>query len=261
MKAMDARSIVKICILAFSIFAFRATSLFIPWLMDQASGLSPENRVPLVPSFYVDGVRNHFAARTLMTNRMRREGTRFTYSDPRENAPSLPQPVEKYLDVFTSSGKADFRKGLKNAARYYSMLDPVLKQYGLPTEMLFLAYIESGFDQGARSYADAVGPWQFMEGTARKYGLRVDETVDERTDFLKSTHAAAKYLKELYVEFGSLELALAAYNSGENRVRTAIRYGGTDDFWTLASDGFFPHQTVDHVAKFSAAMVLCEQVQ
>ena len=256
---MDARRILKLCTLVFSILALRAGGFLIPWAADQAAGVSPETRNPSMPSFSVPAVRNHFAVMTPFSDRMRREGT--IYNVEEKQAPSLPQAVRKYMNVFTTSGKADFRIGLKNAAMYYDLLDPVLKEYGLPTEILFLAYIESGFDESARSYADAVGPWQFTEETARRYGLQIDETVDERTDFLKSTHAAARYLKDLYLEFGSLELALAAYNSGENRVRSAIYYGGTDDFWTLASDGLFPRQTVEHVAKFSAAMVLSERVQ
>lgn len=257
---MGVQKTLKLYACVFSVLALGAGGVLIPWVVDYASGVSPETRNPPFPSFSVLGQRNHFAATTPFTDRLRREVTSYDYVDLTK-APSLPQPVSKYLKVFTTSGKADFRRGLKNAARYYNTLEPVLRQYGLPSEMLFLAYIESGFDEAARSPADAVGPWQFTEETARRYGLRIDETVDERTDFLKSTHAAGKYLRELYLEFGTLELALAAYNSGENRVRSAIYYGGTDDFWTLASYGLFPRQTVNHVAKFSAAMVLSDRVQ
>ncbi len=212
--------------------------------------------VPAFPSFAIESPRRDLPVSSPVSDLLRRQSRSPDYV----KQPALPKPVKRYMHVFTTSGRIDFRSGLELANEYSSTFGPVLNEYGLPTELIFLAYVESNFDHDARSYANAVGPWQFTAATARRYGLQVDETVDERKDFLKSTHAAGRYLRDLYLEFGSLELTLAAYNTGENRVRSAILRGGTADFWTLASRGYFPRQTVNHVAKFSAALLLARDM-
>jgi hypothetical protein len=247
---------------AFSIFLFvililRFTGFFSFWLKEGVAEVSPVIEAPAFPSFSLTRVRDDLPVTTKTMDMMRQERGREEYRSRQQ----LPGAIKKYLHVFTTSGRVDFSNGCKIAGHYSDVLGPVLDTYGLPPEMLFLAYIESGFKLDARSRTNAVGPWQFMEATARRYGLRVDEHVDERVDFLKSTHAAGRYLRDLCREFDSLELALAAYNTGENRVRSAITRGGTTDFWTLASEGYFSRQTVNHVAKFSAAMLLTAEPQ
>jgi membrane-bound lytic murein transglycosylase D len=114
--------------------------------------------------------------------------------------------------------------------------------------------IESGYASKARSGAHAVGIWQFIAPTARRYGLKVNHDVDERLDVMRSTRAAARYLKDLKEEFGSWYMAMAAYNCGEGRVRSAIRRQRTRDFWTLAHRHALPAETADYIPKFQAAM-------
>jgi membrane-bound lytic murein transglycosylase D len=134
-----------------------------------------------------------------------------------------------------------------------------LREHGLPQDLVYLSLIESGYNPNAYSRAHAVGLWQFLASTARRYGLRVTYWIDERRDPVLATHAAAAYLKDLYEEFGSWYLAAAAYNGGSSRVRRAIRRTGSRDFWTLARRGYFPSETRDYVPKFIAAALIAKQ--
>ena len=131
---------------------------------------------------------------------------------------------------------------------YFNMMDNILSKYGLPTELKYLAVIESRLKRSAVSWAGAVGPWQLMPGTARILGLKVSRSRDERTDYYKSTHAAAKYLKDLYTEFGDWLLVIAAYNGGPGNVYTAIRKSGSRNFWNLQY--YLPAESRTHVKKF-----------
>lgn len=131
---------------------------------------------------------------------------------------------------------------------YFNMMDNILVKYGLPTELKYLAVIESRLKRSAVSWAGAVGPWQLMPATARILGLKVSRTRDERTDYYKSTHAAAKYLKDLYTEFGDWLLVIAAYNGGPGNVYSAIRKSGSRNFWNLQY--YLPAESRTHVKKF-----------
>ncbi len=126
---------------------------------------------------------------------------------------------------------------------------PVVKQKGLPEDLVYLPLIESGFNPKAYSWAHASGPWQFISSTGKKYGLTRNWWYDERRDFIKSTEAACDYLKFLYGLFGDWKLALAAYNGGEGRVGRAIKRQRTGDFWRLD----LRKQTEDYVPRFMAA--------
>lgn len=139
---------------------------------------------------------------------------------------------------------------------YFDLMDAILTQHGLPRELKYLAVIESHLKVYAVSWAGAVGPWQFMPSTARRFGLRVNYTLDERTDFYKSTHAAALYLKELYAEFNNWLLVIAAYNGGSGVVNNAIRKSGSTDFWVLQN--YLPAESRDHVKKFIATHYIME---
>ncbi|MGB8193714.1 MAG: lytic transglycosylase domain-containing protein [Chitinophagaceae bacterium] len=131
---------------------------------------------------------------------------------------------------------------------YFNMIDGVLLKQGLPKELKYLAVIESELKPVAVSWAGAVGPWQLMPATARALGLRVNKKIDERVDYYKSTHAAAKYLKELYQEFGDWLLVIAAYNGGPGNVYSAIRKSGSRNFWNLQY--YLPAESRTHVKKF-----------
>jgi membrane-bound lytic murein transglycosylase D len=162
--------------------------------------------------------------------------------------------VRRWMYFFTHENRARFDRFMERGARYSSLVQDILKQNGVPPEMYYLGMIESGYASRAKSHARAVGIWQFMPSTARQYGLRVDKEVDERLDVIRSTKAAAHYLRDLENEFGSWYLAMAAYNCGEGRVHQAIRRGRSTDFWSLARRGALPAETAQYIPKFQAAM-------
>ena len=133
---------------------------------------------------------------------------------------------------------------------YFDLMDAILTSHGIPKEMKYLAVIESHLKTYAVSWAGAVGPWQFMPATARRMGLKVNGYMDERTDYFKSTHAAARYLTELFKTYNDWLLVIAAYNGGPGNVNSAIRRNNSADFWTLQNS--LPAESRDHVKKFIA---------
>lgn len=136
---------------------------------------------------------------------------------------------------------------------------PILEAHDVPSRFLYLALVESGWDPEARSSKDAVGLWQLTDVTARTYGLVVDSAVDERTDERLATMAAGRYLRDLYQEFGSWELAAAAYNAGPGRVRRALRGSGGDDYWDLVRGAHLPRETRAYVPRFLAVVRLAAE--
>jgi peptidoglycan lytic transglycosylase D len=168
--------------------------------------------------------------------------------------------VRRFLDQFqTGYRRAVVERWLVRAGRYLPMLLDVFKQKGLPEELVFTAMIESGFDPLAVSRAGAKGLWQFMAPTARRYGLRVDEWLDERLDPEKSTVAAARHFIDLYAVFGSWSLAQAAYNAGERTVTEAIRGMGTSDFWVLARGRWLKDETKNFIPAIQAATLIARE--
>lgn len=139
---------------------------------------------------------------------------------------------------------------------YFTLIDNVLMQYGLPNELKYLAVIESGLNTNATSWVGARGPWQFMPYTAKEYGLLVTGWADERTDYFRSTHAAAKYLTSLYNDLNDWLLVIAAYNGGPGRVYSAIKKSGSRDFWKLQY--YLPEESRNHVKKFIATHYIME---
>ncbi|GAC1442113.1 MAG: hypothetical protein NVSMB63_10200 [Sediminibacterium sp.] len=138
---------------------------------------------------------------------------------------------------------------------YFDLYDNILALYGIPREMKYLSVIESHLTPGLVSWAGAVGPWQLMPDEAKRFGLRTG-TTDDRMDFYKSTHVAARLMKELYGEFGDWLLVVAAYNGGAGRVRQCIRKAGSRDFWDLQY--YLPEETRNHVKKFIGTHYLFE---
>jgi membrane-bound lytic murein transglycosylase D len=162
--------------------------------------------------------------------------------------------VRKWIRFFTHEDRNRFERFMIRGGRYRILVQDILEENGVPRELFYLGMIESGYASRARSGARAVGIWQFMPATARRYGLKVNKDVDERLDVMRSTRAAARYLKDLKDEFGSWYVAMAAYNCGEGRVRRAIRRHHTKDYWTLARRRALPAETSDYIPKFQAAM-------
>jgi membrane-bound lytic murein transglycosylase D len=179
---------------------------------------------------------------------------------PRKSAyPVAVNPqVQHFLDRFTGARREVVSLWVGRAGRYLGMIRDVLKARGLPEELAYTAMIESGFNPVAVSRVGAKGMWQFMAGTARRYGLRVDQWIDERLDPEKSTVAAASYLRDLYNMFGSWALAQAAYNAGEVKISRAIRATGSSDFWTLAKTDHLRMETRDFVPAIHAATLIAQ---
>jgi len=140
---------------------------------------------------------------------------------------------------------------------YFRLIESILKRYGLPPSLKYLAVIESDLNSNALSSAGAVGPWQLMPGTARELGLTVSPTLDERTDLNKSTHAAAKYLNDLYKKLNDWLLVVAAYNGGPARVDNVIAKKRSKDFWIIQND--LPAESRNHVKKFISTHYIFER--
>ena len=165
-----------------------------------------------------------------------------------------------WLKYFTTKekNKKRFERHLDNGQKYKSIVTKILKEHGLPTDLFYVALIESGFNTHIKSHASAVGPWQFIKGTADRYGLKVNRYLDERRNIHKATHAAAGYFKDLYNIFGSWELALCAYNAGEYRIINAIRRGNTRDYRELVKKKLIPKETIYYIPKVVAAKHLSQ---
>lgn len=168
----------------------------------------------------------------------------------------LNSPVKAYLIVFAKS--KNFRASLARSKKYLPMIRQVFRRQGLPQDLIYLPLIESGFNPRARSPKEAVGMWQFVAATARRYGLKVNEKVDERCDPEKSTRAAARYLEDLYRQFGCWYLAAAGYNAGEKRVEGVVSRYGTRDFWAMAKGRLLPQETCNYVPQLIAATLIAK---
>ena len=159
--------------------------------------------------------------------------------------------VKSYLKTYIERYPRYTERIIALSEIYFPLFEKYLAAYGLPTDLKFMAIVESGLQPSATSSVGAAGMWQFMPGTGRMMGLRINKYLDERRDPEKSTEAAVKYLKQLYEQFGSWELAMAGYNAGPGRVRYAIRKSGSQDYWTLQR--YLPRETRSYVPGFIAA--------
>ncbi len=167
--------------------------------------------------------------------------------------------VERNIKYFCSEKMRDhFRVWLERSARYRDIMAEIFRQEGLSPTLVYLALIESGFNPKAYSWKRASGPWQFIESTGRMYGLKVNWWVDERRDPIKSTVAAARHLKDLFERFGSWDLAMAAYNAGEGKIRRAVLRTKSDDYWKIRKTRHIRRETKNYVPRYIAATMIAE---
>jgi membrane-bound lytic murein transglycosylase D len=183
---------------------------------------------------------------------------------PTENSFDFPvvknDKVLYYVDYFSGPAQKVFKRWLERSARYLPMMQKTFAEEGLPQDLVYLAMIESGFNNRAYSWAHAAGPWQFIEGTGRLYGLDNDWWRDERRDPVKATRAAARHLKDLYNYFeGDWYLAVAAYNAGSGKIGRAVEMYGTRDFWQLSHGNYLQPETKNYLPKLLAALLIAKE--
>ncbi len=166
--------------------------------------------------------------------------------------------VSKSITLFSERIREKFSLWLSRSGKYLELMKGILKEQNIPEEMVFLSLIESGFNPNAYSPAKAAGYWQFIASTAKRYGLQINWWRDERRDPVKSTVAAASYLKDLYEMFGSWNLAMAAYNAGEGKIMRALSRTKADDYWSLLPTNQIRRETKDYVPKFIAASLIAD---
>lgn len=167
----------------------------------------------------------------------------------------LTPEVRQSIDFFTTSARDIFARWLDRSSDYHELIQTELEAAGLPSDLFYMAMIESGFNPRAYSVAHAAGIWQFTSHTGRLYGLRRNTWKDERRDPIKSTQAAVRHIRHLYDLFQDWRLVVAAYNCGQGRLGRTIRRSGTHDFWELEG---LPRETARHVPRFMAAAVMAK---
>jgi membrane-bound lytic murein transglycosylase D len=168
----------------------------------------------------------------------------------------LTDPVVGYINYFSSRGRETLENSLIRGGRYREVIEKILRDEGVPPELIYLAQAESGFHPLALSRVGARGMWQFMASRAKGYGLQRNQWVDERQDPEKATRAAARHLKDLYNQFGDWYLAMAAYNSGPGTVQSAVRRTGYADFWELYRRNVLPRETRNYVPIIVAVTIM-----
>lgn len=166
--------------------------------------------------------------------------------------------VIEWIEFFCGPGRGTMRRWMARSGRYKNLIQGELIKARLPADIFYLAMIESGFSPYATSHAEAVGVWQFIAPTAKTYGLRVDEHIDERKDTLRATGAAIAYLSKLKIDFGNWYMAFASYNAGEGLVFSVIRSYGSLDYWGLGRAGALPEETRNYVPKMLAAATIAK---
>ena len=165
--------------------------------------------------------------------------------------------VKRYIERYLRPGNARLSRMMAHGQYYFPMFEEHLAKYNMPLEIKYLAVVESALNPKARSYVGATGLWQFMYGTGKLYGLKVNSYVDDRNDPLKSTEAACQYMLKMYDVFEDWNLVLAAYNSGPGNVRKAIRRsGGKTSYWEIRP--YLPRETSAYVPLFIAASYAME---
>lgn len=167
--------------------------------------------------------------------------------------------VLRWVDFYTRRHRDSFAVGLARSGQYTEMFREIFAEAGIPQDLVYMAHVESAYKTNAYSRAHAKGIFQFISATGRRYGLRIDGLVDERSDPEKSARAATRYLRDLYDEFGDWYLALAAYNTGEGRVRRGLRKTGGGDFWKLSRRRLLLRETRNYVPAILAATMISKE--
>jgi membrane-bound lytic murein transglycosylase D len=202
----------------------------------------PKEKVQYVSQVTKYGFKNLFA--------------KYNYNPLLPYAAQVNPNAESYMQDYLKAHSKSLLQ-LKNWGQpYFNLIDNILSQYGLPRELKYVAVIESNLKTNATSWVGAAGPWQFMPQTAREYGLVVNAYVDERRDYVKSTHAAARYLLNSYKVYHDWLLVLASYNGGLGNVNKAIRNSGSKNFWSLQY--YLPGESRNYVKKFIATHYVME---
>ncbi len=168
------------------------------------------------------------------------------------------EKVTAWVDYYSGPHREKFQASLVRSGRYLPMIHRIFGDAGLPRDLAYLAHVESAFKPNAYSRAKAKGMFQFIASTGKRYGLRNDTWVDERSNPEKSARAAAAYLKDLHERFGDWYLALAAYNAGEGKIERAIRRTGSTDFWTIARTATIRNETKNYVPAILAATLIAK---
>ncbi|MBX3301409.1 MAG: transglycosylase SLT domain-containing protein [Nitrospira sp.] len=177
--------------------------------------------------------------------------------DPVYNIPVVFDPaVQSHIRFFNTSIRDRFEQWLLRFNRYRPLVEDIFAEFDLPSDLVHLSLVESGFNPYAYSRAKATGPWQFMKGTGKIYGLRIDHYVDERRDPIKSTIAAARYLRDLYDLFGKWPLAMAAYNAGEGKVLRALNKAQAESFAEISRTKLIRLETKQYVPRIMAATII-----
>ena len=191
-------------------------------------------------------------------------GSESSNMDSRRFLPDVVTPdapeINRYLSKYRTFRQGYLTKALARRQQYIPVVEPIFVSHGLPAELADLAMVESGFKPDARSCRGAVGMWQLLPSTARRYGLTVNGKVDERKDVIKSTEAAARHLVDLYERFGDWHLVLAAFNSGESAVSRAMASTNSKDFFHIARLGKLPRETREFVPRFLALAFLSRDI-
>jgi membrane-bound lytic murein transglycosylase D len=169
---------------------------------------------------------------------------------------SVNDSVLGYINYFSNRGHKTLVAGMQRAGRYRPMVQRILDEEGLPQELIHLAQAESGFIPRAVSRKAAGGMWQFLIFRGNEYGLKQTRYTDDRMDPEKATRAAARFLRDLYHQFGDWYLAIAAYNCGPGAVERAIERTGYADFWELRRRGVLPAETTNYVPIILAMTIM-----
>ncbi len=172
----------------------------------------------------------------------------------------IDQTVQGHIHFFNISIRNRFEQWLLRFSRYRPLVENIFAEFDLPSDLVNLSLVESGFNPYAYSRAKATGPWQFMKGTGQLYGLRIDPYVDERRDPIKSTVAAARYLRDLYDLFGAWPLAMAAYNAGEGKVMRALQRAQAESFSEISRTKLIRRETKQYVPRIMAATIIAKNL-